>query len=80
MILKRMAIKAYNICKNEKEGQFFCFPIQRLLVTISKKLLLNRFELLFLQYVFEETKWRYDSDCIRKHADHFKSYLMLSDS
>lgn len=43
MIIKRMAIKAYNIFKNEKEGQFFVFPIQKLLVTIAKKLLLNRF-------------------------------------
>jgi hypothetical protein len=47
-----MAIKAYSIFKSEKEGQFFVFPIQRLLVAIAKKMLLNRFELLFLQYVF----------------------------
>lgn len=80
MIIKRMAIKAYNIFKNEKDGQFFVFPIQRLLTTIAKKLLLNRFELFFLQYALEETKWRYDTDCIRRNVQHFKSYMMLPDS
>lgn len=75
-----MAVKAYNLFKGDKEGQFFVFPLQKLLVTIAKKLLLNRFELLFLQYALEETKWRFDTECIRKHLSHFKSYTMLPDS
>lgn len=56
------------------------FPIQKLFTTMAKKLLLNRFELLFLQYVLEETKFRYDMDCIRRHSHKFNSFILLPDS
>ena len=56
------------------------FPIQKLLTIIAKKLLLNRFELLFLEYVLEETKFRFDIECIRRHSHKFHSFILLPDS
>ena len=38
-----MAIRAYNLFRNEKDSSFFAFPIQKLLGIIAKKLLLNKF-------------------------------------
>ena len=75
-----MAIKAYNLFRNEKDSPFFAFPLQKLLAIIAKKLLLNRFELLFLEYAFEITKWKYDLECIKKHSNQFKSYYLNQDS
>ena len=43
LIIKKMSIQAYNLYRNEKESEFIVFPIQKLLTTIAKKLLLNRF-------------------------------------
>jgi hypothetical protein len=75
-----MAVKAYCLFKAEKEGPFFVLPVQRLLLTVAKKMLLNRFELFFLQFVFEETKWHYANDCIRRHCARFRPHILISDS
>ena len=42
---------------------------------MAKKLLLNRFELLFFQYVLEETKWKYEIEAIARHASQFKPFM-----
>jgi len=75
-----MSIKAYQNFRDRNEQKFLSFFIQKLLCIISKKLLLNRFELLFLEYVFEETKWKYDIDCIQKKAYDYESYVHSSES
>jgi hypothetical protein len=62
-----MAIRAYQNFKEKSEHRFLSFSIQKMLGIIAKKLLLNRFELLFLEYVFEETKWKFDIECIMEH-------------
>lgn len=59
LIIHRMAILSYHTFKDKLEHSFLTFFIERFLCTLSKKLLLNRFELLFLEYVFEESKWKY---------------------
>jgi hypothetical protein len=44
---------------------------------LAKKLLLNRFELLFLEYILEESKWRFDLDLLAEVAGEFKSYVHI---
>lgn len=75
-----MAIKAYLNLKDKNDHPFLSFFIQRFLCIISKKLLLNRFELLFLEYVFEESKWKYEIDAIVKHSHDFNSYIHISEA
>ena len=64
LIIHRMSILAYHSVKERDEHPFLAFSLERFLCTIAKKLMLNRFELLFLEYVLEESKWRYDLDPI----------------
>lgn len=47
---------------------------------LAKKLLLNRFELLFLEYVLEESKWRYDLELLGDVAGEFKPYVHIYES
>lgn len=74
-----MAIRAYQHFKDKNQHDFLSFSIQKLLGIIAKKMLLNRFELLFLEYVFEETKWKFDIECIAKHASEYVSYAHLGE-
>lgn len=51
-----------------------------MLCVLAKKLLLNRFELLFLEYVLEESKWRYDLELLGAFATEFKPYVHFYES
>lgn len=56
-------------------------PIQRYLSVLAKKLLLNRFELLFLEYAFDVTKWNYELKAISEHVHAgFTPYIPLPES
>lgn len=52
LLIHRMAILAYQNFKDKIDHPFLTFFIQRFLCTLAKKILLNRFELLFLEYIF----------------------------
>lgn len=79
-IIHRMSILAYSAFKEKAEHVYLTFFIERMLCVLAKKLLLNKFELLFLEYVFEESKWRYDSELISSLAPHFKSFVHIYES
>lgn len=80
LIIHRMAILAYHSFREKTDHLFLTFFIERFLCTLAKKLLLNRFELLFLEYVFEECKWRYDIDMISACVDDFKSFMHIPEA
>jgi hypothetical protein len=41
---------------------------------------MNRFELLFLEYVLEETKWQYDLRILEGNSSEFKSFVHIYES
>ena len=45
------------------------FPVRSILVAISKKLLLNELEFLFLSCLLDELKWPILDDTIKNHAN-----------
>lgn len=79
-IIHRMSILAYSAFKEKADHVYLTFFVERMLCVLAKKLLLNKFELLFLEYVFEESKWRYDSELISSLAPHFKSFVHIYES
>lgn len=79
-IVQRMAILGYHSFRERNEHPFFAFSIERMLCVLAKKLLLNRFELLFLEYALEESKWRYDLELLSGFAREFKPYVHFYES
>jgi hypothetical protein len=76
-VVQRMAVLAYNCFRERTDHPFLTFCIERILCVLAKKLLLNRFELLFLEYVLEETKWRYDLELLSNISLEFKPYVHI---
>lgn len=75
-----MSILAYSSFKEKADHVYLTFFVERMLCVLAKKLLLNKFELFFLEYVFEESKWRYDSELISSFAHEFKSFVHIYES
>lgn len=75
-----MAILAYHSVRDKDDHPFLTFSLERFLCTIAKKLMLNRFELLFLEYVLEESKWRYDIEPIALCVNTFTPCLHVPEA
>lgn len=75
-----MAILGYHWFRERNDHPFFTFCLERMLCVLAKKLLLNRFELLFLEYILEESKWRFDLDLLAEVAGEFKPYVHIYES
>lgn len=79
-IVQRMAVLGYHCFRERNDHPFLAFCLERMLCVLAKKLLLNRFELLFLEYVLEETKWRYDLELLSTFGQQFKPYVHIYES
>lgn len=75
-----MSIVCYHSLRDRNEHVFLTFFVERLLCALAKKLLMNRFELLFLEYVLEETKWQYDLRILEGNVLEFKSFVHIYES
>jgi hypothetical protein len=75
-----MSVICYHTFRDRNDHLFLTFFVERLLCALAKKLLLNKFELLFLEYIFEETKWRYDLEAISAWGHEFKSFVHIYES
>jgi hypothetical protein len=53
LIAHRMSIICYHTFRDRNDHVFLTFFVERLLCALAKKLLMNKFELLFLEYIFE---------------------------
>ena len=78
--MHRITINSYHNFKDRAEHTFLTFFIERFLCTLAKKLLLNRFELLFLSYICQDSKWKYDNDIISSCALEFKPFVHIPES
>lgn len=59
-----------NICRSVDDSVLRGkFPVQDILVAISKKLLLNELEFLFLSCLLDELKWPIYDETIKNHAN-----------
>jgi hypothetical protein len=79
-LVQRMAILGYNWFRERSDSPFLTFCLERMLCVLAKKLLLNRFELLFLEYVLEESKWRYELELLAVLGQEFKPYVHIYES
>lgn len=59
-----------NICRSVEGGQLRGdYPVRNVLIAISKKLLLNELEFLFLSCLLDELKWPIFDETISNHAN-----------
>lgn len=71
-----------NICRSVENSLLRGeFPVRSILVAVSKKLLLNELEFLFLSCLLDELKWPILDETIRNHASTLQNLCPgLSDS